>query len=112
MPQGFEGDWASAFHDRAVQDQILRASFSPKFKLHFAAITQRANQGDRQAQITLALIYDYGAVMYKNPQEAFRWYRKAAAQGYQQAQTKLDGLDDLDDWPLPLPWPFPWPDDE
>src|SRR5207247_8239296 len=86
MQQFSEVDWASAYHDRAIQNHILRASFSPKFKLHFAAITQRANQGDRQAQITLALIYDYGAVMYKNPQEAFRWYRKAAESGLPIAQ--------------------------
>src|SRR5438128_12257635 len=56
MPPGFERDWTTASDDVAMQQQILRATSNPNFRFRLAAITQRANQGDRQAQLTLALV--------------------------------------------------------
>src|SRR5439155_463497 len=86
MPPGFERDLATASDDVAMQQQIFRATFNPNFRLRLAAITHRANQGDRQAQLTMALIHEYGAPSYQNPQEAFLWYRKAAENGLPTAQ--------------------------
>ena len=48
-----------------------------------------AEQGDIEAQIQLAKMYERGHKVAKNKHEAFKWYTKAAKQGNVDAQFKL-----------------------
>ncbi len=48
-----------------------------------------AESGDSQAQITMALMYDYGHGVEKNPSQSIKWYRMAAEQGIPIVQHDL-----------------------
>ena len=54
-----------------------------------ADLRARAEQGDADAQYTLALRYDYGEGVPQDYAEAARWYRLAAEQGDADAQNNL-----------------------
>ena len=49
----------------------------------------KANQGDANAQYTLALMYENGAGIPRDPRYAIYWYTKAAQQGHVEAQYRL-----------------------
>ena len=51
--------------------------------------TKAAEQGYADAQFNLALCYDDGEGVEKDPAKAVEWYTKAAEQGYAQAQCNL-----------------------
>jgi hypothetical protein len=51
-----------------------------------------ADAGDPSAQFNLALLYQQGEGVEKDPAEAVAWYRKAAAGGFAQAQYNLGVL--------------------
>ena len=48
-----------------------------------------AENGDAEAQYHLALIYDTGNGLPRNPREAEQWYKKAATAGHAAAQYYL-----------------------
>ena len=53
----------------------------------------RANQGDKVAQFCLAYMLKHGkGVIEPKPNEALKWYEKAAEQGYAPAQNNLGVL--------------------
>lgn len=55
----------------------------------FEAIYVRAVMGDEKAQFVLGLMYSVGEGVEENDQEAIKWYRLAAEQGYADAQNNL-----------------------
>src|SRR5438067_10132648 len=54
-----------------------------------AAVKDKAESGDAEAQFALATIYDLGVDVPKNYAESGKWYLKAANQGLAEAQFKL-----------------------
>ena len=65
-----------------------------------ADLRARAEQGDADAQYTLALRYDYGEGVPQDYAEAARWYRLAAEQGDASAMTNL-GIRYASGWGVP-----------
>lgn len=55
----------------------------------FENVYQKASQGDAEAQFRLGTMYHWGKGTPKNPQEAHRWFLKAAKQGNAQAQETV-----------------------
>src|SRR2546430_13639694 len=55
----------------------------------FAAVKDKAESGDAEAQFALATIYELGVDVPKNYAESGKWYLKAANQGLAEAQFKL-----------------------
>ena len=51
-----------------------------------------AKQGIIDAQFNLGTLYEYGIGMEQNYQEALKWYEKAAAQGDNEAQERIERL--------------------
>ena len=56
---------------------------------NFEECESRANDGDVKYQYYTAKAYERGDVVLKDPMKAFRWYKKAAEQGYKYAQYQL-----------------------
>jgi uncharacterized protein len=54
-----------------------------------AALKERADKGDAQAQTTLGLYYQLGIFVPKDCTQALFWFRKAAEQGWPGAQMAL-----------------------
>ncbi|MEO7038578.1 MAG: PEGA domain-containing protein [Gemmatimonadaceae bacterium] len=64
-------------------------------KLYAAALlacTREANAGNQQAQRNLAVIYDQGLGVNKDPAQAAIWYRKAALTGNRDATFQLASM--------------------
>lgn len=57
-----------------------------------ANIKYHAENGNAEAQYHLALIYDFGNSVKRNPREAEKWYKKAAIAGRADAQYYLAKL--------------------
>ena len=55
----------------------------------FDILMPLANQGDPKAQMTIAMMYDYGQGVPKDSVKAVEWYTKAAAQGVPIVQHDL-----------------------
>jgi hypothetical protein len=55
-------------------------------------VRKAANQGDREAQNTLGLMYSKGEGVKQNLRLAKKWFKKAAALGHVQAQSNLEAL--------------------
>jgi hypothetical protein len=55
-------------------------------------VRKAANQGDKEAQNTLGLMYLKGEGVKKNLRLAKTWFKKAAALGHAQAQNNLEAL--------------------
>jgi TPR repeat protein len=53
---------------------------------------QAAEAGNPEAQLRLALSYDKGTGVPRDPKEALRWYSKAAVQGEPAAQAELGNM--------------------
>ena len=53
------------------------------------ALRARAEAGDAEAQLSLAVGYAIGNIVAQNDAEAVRWYRRAANQGHADAQLSL-----------------------
>lgn len=51
-----------------------------------------AEQGDAEAQYMLGCCYQFGDGIIKNKDEAAKWLRKSAKQGYVQAKKLLDAI--------------------
>ena len=54
-----------------------------------AELQQKAESGDAAAQLDLALCYDFGSGIEKNPVEAHKWFLKAAELGNGRAQNAV-----------------------
>src|SRR5690606_19071002 len=59
------------------------------FSDDLSELQRKANGGDPEAQSALGGVYDHGLGVPENDQEAVKWYRKAAEQGYAVAQAIL-----------------------
>jgi len=55
----------------------------------FAQLRADAEKGDAQAQYNLGVSYANGQGVPKDKAQAKQWYRKAAEQGFEQAQDAL-----------------------
>jgi TPR repeat protein len=53
------------------------------------ALRVRAEQGDAEAQLNIAIMYVSGCGVSQDDAEAARWFRRAAEQGSAEAMTKL-----------------------
>jgi len=58
----------------------------------FEKLTKLATQNDMKAQFQLGIRYDNGIDVDKNTEEAMKWYRKSAVNGYATAQYLLGYL--------------------
>jgi TPR repeat protein len=56
-------------------------------------MTEAAEQGDAEAQFNLGSRYIFGMGVAQDKVKAAEWYRKAAEQGHEAAQKKLDELE-------------------
>jgi hypothetical protein len=72
--------------DRVVQPQTPKVEDKPSFT---AELKQKAESGDVTAQLNLALCYDSGSGIEKNPVEAHKWFLKAAEQGNGRAMNAV-----------------------
>jgi TPR repeat protein len=70
-------------------DTARKAYFDGDHETAFALFSPLAEQGDALAQFNLGNMYQNGRGTLKNGDEAFRWYKKAAAQGLAEAQFHL-----------------------
>ena len=61
----------------------------------FTVFKQLANQGDKEAQYNLAILYKQGNGVMQNKSKAATWFRKSADQGLAAAQYRLGRLYDL-----------------
>ena len=57
-----------------------------------AALRQSAEQGNRDAQLELGILYEFGYRMPDNQVPALAWYMRAAEQGNEQAAKRRDAL--------------------
>jgi TPR repeat protein len=57
-----------------------------------AALRQNAEQGNRDAQLELGILYEFGYRMPDNLVPALAWYLRAAEQGNEQAAKRRDAL--------------------
>lgn len=67
----------------------LRAYQKNDFSTAFEEFHKVAEQGDVTAQNVLGFMYAYGQGVAKDGQQAITWYRKAADQGFPEAQAGL-----------------------
>lgn len=71
---------------------LLSALFTATFAIaqtDLAVLTEKANQGDAEAQYDLAKLYYNGTGVSQSYEEAAKWYRKSAEQGFAKAQNNL-----------------------
>lgn len=61
-----------------------------------AVIERAAASGHPFGQFALGVLYQYGYGVPKDETQAIEWYRKAAEQGYGEAQRKLGGCMSMD----------------
>jgi len=57
-----------------------------------AALRQSAEQGNRDAQLEIGILYEFGYRMPDNLVPALAWYLRAAEQGSEQAARRRDAL--------------------
>lgn len=55
------------------------------FGANISELKNKAEQGNAEAQYSLGVCYRCGDGVEKNLEEAIKWYRKAAEQGYAKA---------------------------
>ena len=61
----------------------------------FALYKKSAEQGDVDAQFAVAEGYAKGRGVAKNPAQARLWYQRAADQGHEEAEEKLEAMPEL-----------------
>ena len=57
-----------------------------------SVLRTKAEQGDKDAQLKLGVMYAEGEIVSKDIVEAVKWFRKAAEQGDADAQFKLGSV--------------------
>lgn len=73
----------------ATYEEGKQAYLKKDYALALKILRPLAEAGDSQAQITMALMYDYGHGVEKNPSKSIKWYRMAAEQGIPVVQHDL-----------------------
>ena len=61
----------------------------PNDKANFESCLYKARQGDTQAQNNVGVMYKLGDGVTQDYKQAVKWYRKAAEQGFAEAQYNL-----------------------
>jgi hypothetical protein len=74
---------------QAGYEEGYRAANKGAYALAFKEFKDAAEKGDARAQYSLAVMYNDGIGVKKNPAEAMVWFRKAAAQGHPMAKEIL-----------------------
>ena len=74
------------------QDEAKAAYASGNYTQAATLTRPFADQGQAWAQLNLATMFEEGKGLPKDEKQAELWYRKAAAQGNQQAQTRLQAM--------------------
>ncbi|MEP7088390.1 MAG: PEGA domain-containing protein, partial [Gemmatimonadota bacterium] len=70
----------------------LNAYSDKNYPAALLACTREANAGNQQAQRNLAVIYDQGLGVTKDPAQAAIWFRKAAQTGNREASFQLASM--------------------
>ena len=66
----------------AAYDEGYQAAKKGDYATAFKAFKKNAESGDVSAQYSLAVMYNDGIGVKKNPEAALFWFRKAAASGH------------------------------
>jgi len=66
----------------AGYEEGYRAANAGSYETAFKEFKKAAESGDVSAQYSLAVMYNDGIGVRKNPGEAMIWFRKAAAKGH------------------------------
>jgi TPR repeat protein len=74
---------------RAGYEEGYQAANKGAYEVAFKEFKTAAEKGDARAQYSLAVMYNDGIGVKKNPDEAMTWFRKAAAQGHPLANEIL-----------------------
>ena len=74
---------------RAGYEEGYQAANKGAYATAFKEFKIAAERGDARAQYSLAVMYNDGIGVRKNPAEAMLWFRKAAAQGHPMAKEIL-----------------------
>ena len=67
---------------RAGYDEGYQAANKGAYTTAFKEFKTAAEKGDARAQYSLAVMYNDGIGIKKNPDEAMIWFRKAASNGH------------------------------
>ena len=81
----------------AVPDDAQRAYAAHNFNEARRLWTPQAEAGDPQAQLSLAVLYDLGQGVPRDPAAAYRWYLKAAERGLADAEFDVAVMCDTGD---------------
>jgi TPR repeat protein len=74
---------------RAGYEEGYQAANKGSYATAFKEFKVAAEKGDARAQYSLAVMYNDGIGVKRNPAEAMSWFRKAAAQGHPMAKEIL-----------------------
>jgi len=74
---------------RAGYQEGYQAANKGAYEVAFKEFKAAAEKGDARSQYSLAVMYNDGIGVKKNPEEATNWFRKAAAQGHPLAKEIL-----------------------
>lgn len=74
---------------KPLRFEVPKNEQTPFRKIKFAETKAKAEAGDVISQFKLGMLYDNGEGVSQDLQEAAKWYRKAADQGYAYAQVNL-----------------------
>jgi len=77
------------FLAQAGYEEGYQAANKGAYAVAFKEFKTAAEKGDARAQYSLAVMYNDGIGVKKNPDEAMIWFRKAAAQGHPLAKEIL-----------------------
>jgi TPR repeat protein len=74
---------------QAGYEEGYQAANKGAYTTAFKEFKTAAEKGDARAQYSLAVMYNDGIGVKKNPDEALIWFRKAAAKGHPMAKEVL-----------------------
>ena len=74
---------------RAGYEEGYQAANKGAYATAFKEFRNAAENGDARAQYSLAVMYNDGIGIRKNPEEAMAWFRRAAANGHPLAKEIL-----------------------
>ena len=87
--KGFERGKKRALENQKKETEESNATQERKQMTPFEETLQKAQKGDLNAIQQLASLYSLGNGVDKDPEEAFKWYHKAAIQGEFGAQFNI-----------------------
>lgn len=83
---------AESKHALTSEQQAQEMSTVPLPPEEIAQLRAKAEEGNLDAQVSLARAYEVGNGVPKSDQQAAKWYRAAAEQGNARAQNSLGGM--------------------